>query len=126
MVHEGGEAVGGVVGVVGGAVASRVGGGGLDELIEGVGEGGGLVDGVAGVCLKADLSAKGPSGLDPGVVRKGAEEGMVGGSEVLIDGVFGANSVGGKISGGGKGIAFVLEDEAADELRIKLDNDGAR
>ena len=116
MVHEGGEAVGGVVGVVGGAVVSRVGGGGLDELIEGVGEGGGLVDGVAGVCLKADLSAEGPSGLDPGVVRKGSKEGMVGGSEVFVNGVLWANSVGGKISGGGKGIAFVLEDETADEF----------
>jgi hypothetical protein len=47
---------------------------------------------------------------------------MVGGSEVLIYGEFGANSVGGKISGGGKGIAFVLEDETADEFRIELDN----
>ncbi len=55
MVHEGGEAVGGGIGVVGGVVADRVGGGGLDEHVEGVGVGGGLVDGVAGVCLKADL-----------------------------------------------------------------------
>jgi hypothetical protein len=50
---------------------------------------------------------------------------MVGGSEVLIYGEFGANSVGGKVSGGGKGIAFVLEDETADEFRIELDNDRA-
>ncbi len=45
--------------------------------------------------LEADLSAEGPSGLDPGVIRKGAQEGMVGGGKVLVDGIFGADSVGG-------------------------------
>ncbi len=47
---------------------------------------------------------------------------MVGGGEVFINGVLGANSVGGKISGGGEGITFVFEDQATDKLRVELDN----
>ncbi len=47
---------------------------------------------------------------------------MVGGGEVFVNGVLGANSVGGKISGGGEGITFVFEDQAADKLRVELDN----
>ncbi len=36
------------------------------------------------------------------------------------DRVFGANSVGGEISGGGEGIMFVFEDQAADKLGVEL------
>ena len=50
---------------------------------------------------------------------------MIGGGEILVDGVFGADSVGRKISGGGEGVALVLEDQATYELGVELHDDRA-
>ncbi len=50
---------------------------------------------------------------------------MIGGGEILVDGVLGADSVGGKIGGGGEGVALVLEDQAAYKLGVELHNDRA-
>jgi hypothetical protein len=49
---------------------------------------------------------------------------MVGSRQVLVDGIDGADTVGGGVGCGGDGVALVFEDQVADELRLELHNDG--
>ncbi len=51
---------------------------------------------------------------------------MVDWGEVFVDGIFGSNAVGGGVRYSGEGITFVFEDEAANNLRVELDDDWRR
>ncbi len=60
-----------------GAGRCLVGGGRVDQLVEGIGEGGGPVHGLVLVCLEPYLAVERPDGLNSGVVCEGAEEGVI-------------------------------------------------
>jgi len=49
---------------------------------------------------------------------------VVGGGEVFVYRVFGADSVGGKVVDGREGGSLEFEDEAADSFGVEFDNDG--
>ena len=49
---------------------------------------------------------------------------MVGSCQVLVDGIDGADTVGGRVGCSGDGVALVFEDQVANELGVELHNNG--
>ncbi len=72
-----------------------------DQLVVGVLERCNLVDPVFVVWLEAHLASKRPSAFNSGIISEGAEQGVVGSSQIFVDGVLGQDTVGRKVGGGG-------------------------